>query len=91
MANSKKYCIGMFIPNYLIEATQEALDEAIEDNDKESAEIFAQQIEKMKEWKKEGAFVSTLEEYFDLIKELEETTQEPVSVCHQGRYLSVGD
>ena len=91
MANLKKYCIGMFIPDYLIEATQNVLEEAIEDNDKESAEIFTQRIEKMKEWQENNAYVSTLEEYFDLIKELEETTQEPVTVCHNGRCLGVGD
>lgn len=91
MANSKKYCIGMFIPDYLIEATQNVLEEAIEDNDKESAEIFTRQIEKMKGWQENDAYVSTLEEYFDLIKELEETTHEPVTVCHNGRCLSVGD
>jgi hypothetical protein len=91
MANSKKYCIGIFIPNYLIEATEDVLKEAIEDNDKESAEIFTQRIEKMKEWRENDAYVSTLEEYFDLIKELEETTQETVSICHDGKCLSVGD
>jgi hypothetical protein len=91
MANSKKYCIGIFIPNYLIEATEDVLKEAIEDNDTGAIEDFTRQIEKMKEWQENDAYVSTLEEYFDLIKELEETTQEPVSICHGGKCLSVGD
>ena len=91
MANSKKYCIGIFVPDYLIEATQDVLAEAIEDNDEESAEIFTQRIKKMNEWKEKGVCVSTLEEYFDLIKEMEETTHEPVSFCHNGKCLCVGD
>ena len=84
-----KYHINVIIPSSVINLFKENLKEAIEDGFKEDAEDYKMILDRLYELQKNDAEVSTLEEYFSLIKELEDITHEDVLVWGGGKFLQL--
>lgn len=88
MSNKEKsYHIGIIISERIINLFQENLNDAIEYGYLEDAEDYRNGLDRLLDLQKNDAEVSTLEEYFALIEELEKLTLEDVSVCNGGKIL----
>lgn len=83
--------IEIIISSTFINAISEALEDAKEFEDPDLIEELEGSLAKLDEWsKQEYVEVNTLDDYFKLIKEVEEASGNEAQIRHHGKIIEIG-